>query len=716
MTIGKTTNGQDIIALKVTLGAPLLKDGAKPSTLYMSAQHAREWITPEMNRRLMHYYVDGYLRNRQVTNLINTTELWFVPVSNPDGYDFTFTPGQRLWRKNLRDNNGDGVITPGDGVDPNRNYAYKWGYDNEGSSDDPASETFRGPGPNSEPESKAMDNLFKRVGGFTEFVNYHSAAELILYGVGWQVNTPTPDDLLGIAMSGDDANPAIPGYDPDISAELYTTNGEVDSYFVEKYGSFGFTPEMSTCEDASDSVPDDEWVAEDCGSGFEFPDDEELIQAEFEKNIPFALAVAESAKDPDDPVSVVGRKAPDFEVDSFDVSYGDPQTVAVTAKRAIKHLQLNYKINNGKTKTASVSEWKGGEKYGGDENDHYYAEFRGQVKGTRAGDKVKVWFSGEKKGSRHDDDVESAAFTYTVKGMGAKVLVIADEDRNGVNPTYPNPPGGGLQYGQLHLDAIRAAGYSADLWNTDTQGVPHDLGVLSHYKAVVWYMGDNRITQDPEDFFTDTPFGPLPDVSVAEREQYLTIAVRDFLNEGGKLINAAETAQFSGLPGISDVVGGLYYGLNGAPESECVVTTIEGLFDQCLLLADDFRQYWLGGFSRFSLGGAEHRGRHRQADQRLPRRPGRHRDERSRRSGRVPADERSAPGRRVPAVQERGRGEVQLHRQPVLAGGGHEVRRRRPPGLVVLPPDQDDRRCRRGARARSCSSSSPTTPSRPTTT
>ncbi|MDA0166134.1 M14 family zinc carboxypeptidase [Solirubrobacter ginsenosidimutans] len=603
VTIGKTTNGQDIIALKVSLGAPLLKDGAKPSTLYMSAQHAREWITPEMNRRLMHYYVDGYLHNRQVTNLINTTELWFVPVSNPDGYDFTFEPGQRLWRKNLRDNDGNGVIEPGDGVDPNRNYAYKWGYDNEGSSDDPASETFRGPGPNSEPESKAMDNLFKRVGGFTEFINYHSAAELILYGVGWQVNTPTPDDLLGIAMSGDDAHPAIPGYDPDISAELYTTNGEVDSYFTEKYGSFGFTPEMSTCTDAANSVPDDQWLAKDCGSDFDFPDDEKLIQAEFEKNIPFALATAESAKDPDDPVSAVGRKAPDFEVDSFDVSYGDPQTVAVTAKRAIKHLQLNYKINNGKTKTANVSEWKGGEKYGGDENAHYYAEFRGEVKGTRVGDKVKVWFSGEKKDGWRDDDVSSAAFTYTVKGMGAKVLVIADEDRNGVNPTFPSPPGGGLQYGQLHLDAVRAAGYSADLWNTDTQGVPHDLGVLSHYKAIVWYMGDNRITQDPEDFFTDTPFGPLPDVSVAEREQYLTIAVRDFLNEGGKLINAAETAQFSGLPGITDVVGGLYYGLNGAPDQECVVTSIQGLFDECLLLADDFRQYWLGGFSRFSLGG-----------------------------------------------------------------------------------------------------------------
>ena len=598
--IGKTTKGVDIIALKVSLGAPLLKDGLKPSTLYMSAQHAREWITPEMNRRLMHYYVDGYLRNRQVTNLINTTELWFVPVSNPDGYDFTFEPGQRLWRKNLRDNNGDGVIAPGDGVDPNRNYDYKWGYDNEGSSEDPSSETYRGPGPNSEPESKAMDNLFKRVGGFTEFVNYHSAAQLILYGVGWQVSTPTPDDLLGIAMAGDDAHPAIPGYDPDIAAELYTTNGEVDSYFVERYDAFGFTPEMSTCEAASDSVADDEWVAEDCGSGFEFPDDEDLIQAEFEKNIPFALAVAESAKDPDDPVSVVGRKAPDFEVDSFDVSYGDPQTVAVTAKRALKQLRLNYKINGGKTKSAPVSEWDGGERYG-DENDHYYAEFRGQVKGTKAGDKVTVWFSGEKRDKWRHDDVQSAAFTYTVKGMGAKVLVIADEDRNGVNPTYPNPPGGGLQYGQAHLDAVRAAGYSADLWNTDTQGVPHDLGVLSHYKAIVWYMGDNRITQDQEDFLTTTPFGDLPDASVAEREQYLTMAVRDFLNEGGKLINAAETAQFSGFPGITDVVGGLYYGLDGAPEEECVITTVAGFFDECLLLADDFRQYYLGAMTRVSL-------------------------------------------------------------------------------------------------------------------
>ena len=137
--------------------------------------------------------------------------------------------GNRLWRKNLRDNNGDGQITAGDGVDLNRNFAYKWGCDNEGSSPDPASETYRGPAPNSEPETKALDRLFRRI-GFEFFINYHSAAELLLYGVGWQVSTPTPDDEIYKAMAGDDANPAVPGYDPDISAELYTTNGDTDTH------------------------------------------------------------------------------------------------------------------------------------------------------------------------------------------------------------------------------------------------------------------------------------------------------------------------------------------------------------------------------------------------------------------------------------------------------------------------------------------------------
>jgi murein tripeptide amidase MpaA len=194
VTLGQSVNGQDILALKVTKNAKILKDGKRPSVLYAGTQHAREWITPEMVRRLMHHYLEGYGSDAELTGIIDTTELWFLPVANPDGYDFTFSD-ERLWRKNLRDNDADGTITAADGVDPNRNFAVKWGWDNEGSSPVPDSETYRGTGPNSEPETQALDALFDRI-GFEFFINYHSAAELLLYGIGWQVSTPSPDDVI----------------------------------------------------------------------------------------------------------------------------------------------------------------------------------------------------------------------------------------------------------------------------------------------------------------------------------------------------------------------------------------------------------------------------------------------------------------------------------------------------------------------------------------
>ncbi len=129
---------------------------------------------------------------------------------------------------------------------------------------------------------------------------------------------------------------------------------------------------------------EDQWEAEDCESGFNFPDDEGLIQAEFEKNIPFALAVAESAKDPNDPVSVVGRDAEDFRVDSFAVSYGDPQTVAVWAKRDLLAEGHDLPHQRRPLRISPAKEWEGGERYG-DENVDYYAEYRGTVEGYEAG-------------------------------------------------------------------------------------------------------------------------------------------------------------------------------------------------------------------------------------------------------------------------------------------------------------------------------------------
>ncbi|MEU3091491.1 M14 family zinc carboxypeptidase [Streptomyces massasporeus] len=535
VSIGKTVKGQDILALKLTKGAKRAKDGSKPSVLYMSNQHAREWITPEMTRRLMHHYLDNYKKDRRVKKIVDSTELWFLLSANPDGYDHTFAdPANRQWRKNLRDVNGDGTITTGDGVDLNRNFAYKWGYDDEGSSPNPTSQTYRGAGPNSEPETQALDAFQKRI-GFTYGINYHSAAELILYGVGWQVATHTPDDVLYEALAGTPENSAIPGYHPQLSSELYTTNGEADGHAANVNGLAMFTPEMSTCQTVSDLDPNDEWKASDCQSVFTFPDDEKLIQQEFAKNVPFALSVAESAVHPDRPSSSVGLSAADFTPAAFGTSYsrGADQEVSVVVRKSVRDKELKYRVNGGRTLDMALRPWKGGETYGGEDN-LYFDEYRAKVKDGEPGDKVEVWFTGE---ARNGKKLSSQRFTYTVaERPRANTLVVAEE-------------GAAATQAQTYVDALKASGRKAIVWDVAKQGAPDALGVLSHFDTVVHYTGAS-----------------VPGVDTQ-------LQLRAFLNEGGRLIEAGEQAG-----GNVDLGGGA--------------------------LSNDFSQYYLGAYTRTTTPGA----------------------------------------------------------------------------------------------------------------
>ncbi|WP_189781867.1 M14 family metallopeptidase [Streptomyces capitiformicae] len=535
VSIGKSLQGQDILAVKVTKNAKKTKDGAKPSVLYLSNQHAREWITPEMTRRLMHHYLDNYKTDKRIKKIVDTTELWFVISANPDGYDFTHRPdGNRQWRKNLRDINGDGSIAIGDGVDLNRNFAYKWGYDDEGSSPFPTNETYRGGGPNSEPETRALDAFEKRI-GFEYGINYHSAAELILYGVGWQVASPTPDDVLYESLAGTPEKPAIPGYRPQLSSELYTTNGEANGHASNVNGAAFFTPEMSTCQTASNIDPDDAWKPEDCASVFTFPDDEKLIQQEFEKNIPFALSLAESAVRPDQPKSSVGIDAPDFTPAPFTTSYsrGADQEISVVVRKSVRDKEMKYRVNGGRTHERTLKAWKGGETFGGEDN-LYFDEYRAKVRHGEPGDKVQVWFTGKTKSGK---PTRSERFTYKIaERPKADTLVVAEE-------------GATATQARTYVDALKANGKKALVWDVATLGAPDALGVLKHFKRVVHYTGAVR-----------------PGVATQ-------LELRAYLNEGGKLIESGESAG-----GAVDLGGGT--------------------------LSNDFSQYYLGAYSRTSLPNA----------------------------------------------------------------------------------------------------------------
>jgi hypothetical protein len=525
VVLGQSTQGREILGLKLTQGGRGVPDGARPAVLYSSLQHAREWISLEVNRRLLHHFVNGWRANNgEIRNLLRSTELWFVIAANPDGYQFTFDH-ERLWRKTLRDNNGDGQITAGDGVDPNRNFDEHWGYDDEGSSPDPADETYRGPSPASEPETRAMQDLINRIKPRFQS-NLHSYGEWLLYPQGWQVGTLDADNPLYVALGGTDASPAIPGFNPGQAADtLYVTNGETTDYADARAGTIAFTPELG------EGVP---------GAGFVFPDDEALIQAEFEKTLPFHLGLARSAVDPDDPVSPVGIAVKPFYLDQDDIdpqngqqalfdfrfaeSYGDPQAVRVLAKRSLGAVTLKYQINDGAAQSASASEWTGGERYGPGNGTHYHV-MQGTVAGASPGDRVKVWFEG---GGQSSD-----SFTYqVVSGNGRPVLVVAAEDYTGASPVKPGVTA--PQYQSFDTDALTANGVAYDVYDVDAHSrrAPDNLGVLSHYDAVIWYTGDDVVTRE-------LGWGPGNASRLAMQE---LLEVRDFLNEGGRVLYTGKNA------------------------------------------------------------------------------------------------------------------------------------------------------------------------------
>jgi hypothetical protein len=588
--IGHSVLGQAIMAYKVTDDARDERDGDRPAVLYDSTQHAREWIATEVERRLFQYMLANKKQKggADIKQLLKKTELWFIPVVNVDGYDYTFVDkSTRLWRKNLRDLNGGGFSQDADGVDTNRNFPTKWNYDQEGASSDPSNETFHGTGPGSEPEVQAVRSLEKRV-DFKFGIDYHSFAQLILYPEGWQVETLASDWPLMASLAGDDDNPAVPGFDPDVSAELYTTNGDITDDSIRTYGTQDYTVELDggTGAGVGGTVDGPDSFAP---GGFVFQDSEADIAAEFNKNLAFALDLARSAKDPENPVSHLFNTAPEFVTTPFPISYGDPQTVEVDAKKSLGDVRAYWQVNNGSVHWAKTDEYQGGQRTYGDPGT-YYHHLRGQVSGTLPGDHVKVWFQA---GQRHASD----SFTYTVKNETSnKVLLMVAEDYTGPSADIAAPYPGPL-YQDTYAQALRDAHIGFDVYDVDAQArtAPTTLGVLSHYKAVIWETGEDLYVREPGE-----P-GGTGNSRVLDQE---IIAARDYMNDGGKLMVAGKFA----LQGAWDQF--LYNPFAAPPAPFCASNQTQGNGDaddppgqnfNCVVTSNDFQQYWLGAYLPISL-------------------------------------------------------------------------------------------------------------------
>ena len=177
----------------------------EPALLYVGSVHAEEVLGVEITMDMIH----EILENRQMSPYnvyIAELENWFVPTYNPEGLGVVMETEHVSWRKNMRDNNNNGVwdVEPGeggdiDGVDMNRNYSFNWVHGDTlyCSDGDQPFDYYRGPAPISEGGIQAIVNLAAQE-HFIYSIAWHSSrtgnlSEKVFYSSEWDDYKYSPD-------------------------------------------------------------------------------------------------------------------------------------------------------------------------------------------------------------------------------------------------------------------------------------------------------------------------------------------------------------------------------------------------------------------------------------------------------------------------------------------------------------------------------------------
>ncbi|WP_309641372.1 M14 family zinc carboxypeptidase [Flavobacterium sp.] len=243
-----TSEGRALQWVKITKNPESIN--TRPQVLYTAVHHAREPISLSETIYYMWYLLENYATNDDVKDIVDNTELYFIPVVNPDGYIYNHTTnpnGGGMWRKNRH------AFSSGNfGVDNNRNYDYWINGDSgqavwntTGVSADATGETYPGTAPMSEPENLAVQ-YFVENHNFKIALNAHTYSDLLLYPYGYELNVPSPDNtyfskISSIMVSNGNLT-------NEIASLLYAASGDSDDYM---YGQtmnhnkiFAFTPEI----------------------------------------------------------------------------------------------------------------------------------------------------------------------------------------------------------------------------------------------------------------------------------------------------------------------------------------------------------------------------------------------------------------------------------------------------------------------------------------
>ncbi|KAM6151989.1 LOW QUALITY PROTEIN: carboxypeptidase A2 [Erethizon dorsatum] len=171
VNIGSSFENRPMNVLKFSTG------GRKPAIWLDAGIHAQEWVTKATALWIANKIASDYGNDPSITSILDTMDIFLLPVTNPDRYVFSHT--KNMWRKTRSKVAGSLCV----GVDPNRNWDA--GFGGPGASSNRCSDSYHGPQANSEVEVKSIVDFIKSHGEAKAFITLHRYSQLLMFLYGY---------------------------------------------------------------------------------------------------------------------------------------------------------------------------------------------------------------------------------------------------------------------------------------------------------------------------------------------------------------------------------------------------------------------------------------------------------------------------------------------------------------------------------------------------
>ena len=226
--MGHSVQGREISALVLSTG------GCDQRVLMAAAFHGPEWLTALCALRLCEELCMALqsglpLCGIPILRALQGRQIWFIPLVNPDGVEMARygapIPHSGRWNAH--------------GVDINSNFNAGWEEMQAlAAKNDKKSYAYRGPSPESEPETRALTDLCRQY-AFRHVVALHSQGEEIYWAYG--EDTP-PQSRMMAQILGEASGYRVTEPSPEAA------HGGFKDWFIRCYHRPGFTIELGRGE------------------------------------------------------------------------------------------------------------------------------------------------------------------------------------------------------------------------------------------------------------------------------------------------------------------------------------------------------------------------------------------------------------------------------------------------------------------------------------